>query len=139
MSSLVFVYGTLKQTEGNNWLMQKVGARFVAIAHTIDKFAVFGEIVPVMCHASGLPDRLTGHVVGELFEFPTEHLVQLDRFEAAYRREQIQVLNRMTEETVEAFAYVRQHVPGRLFTGRNITSYRRGERMIRWASSANHP
>lgn len=71
----IFVYGTLMRGMGNHHLME--GSRFLSIARTKDRFAMFAAGVPFVN-----PDEALSTIFGELFEVPTvEILDKLDRLE----------------------------------------------------------
>ena len=78
---MVFVYGTLKRGEPNEYIWNKAGhgtVRFIAKAKTVRKFplTIASEFnLPYLLYKPGYGNR----VVGEIFE--VENLTTLDNFE----------------------------------------------------------
>jgi gamma-glutamylaminecyclotransferase len=83
----VFVYGTLRQGEGNHRLL--LSARFVGEAHTVPGFALYD-----LGAFPGLVREGAGTVTGELYDVDEATLAALDRLEGVpsfYRRERIEL------------------------------------------------
>lgn len=91
---LGFMYGTLKNGHGNNYLLRG-RARFVAMAETVGKYLMFDNGFPYVVDRKDTNQGLfsgpeTGHVKGEVWEFDDAVLKDLDRLEGVpnhYRRE----------------------------------------------------
>jgi gamma-glutamylcyclotransferase (GGCT)/AIG2-like uncharacterized protein YtfP len=83
----VFVYGTLRQGEGNHRLL--LSARFVGEASTAAGFALYD-----LGAFPGLVHEGAGTVAGEVYDVDAETLAALDRLEGVpsfYRRERIEL------------------------------------------------
>ena len=88
----LFVYGTLRQGQPNNHLMQS-GSTFIGQATTCEKYPLVIASpfeIPFLLNLSG-----TGHyVIGDVYDVTTEKLPELDKFENVpfvYDRETIRV------------------------------------------------
>jgi gamma-glutamylaminecyclotransferase len=98
----VFVYGSLRQGQGNHRIL--LGANLVGVGQTVQRFhmrdlGAFPGIVPA-------PDG--GAIVGEVYEVPPTTLARLDRLEgvpAFYRRERVTV-DLADGRLVRAWVYV---------------------------------
>ena len=115
MSSLVFVYGTLKRGARNHRVM--AGQEFVGAARTAPGFRLFAlDGFPGMVP---WPDDRDG-VTGEVWRVDALALQRLDAFEGLaeglYRREAIPLLAPFAEANVEAYLYARD-ISGRAEIG----------------------
>lgn len=90
-SYFIFVYGTLKQGEGNHRLLEQ--AEYVYNATTFDRFRMFHVGFPVLM--DDVQDgRPVGKVQGEVYKVNEEQLRRLDQLEAEgsmYKRREIEV------------------------------------------------
>ncbi len=71
----IFIYGTLKSTEGNNYILAGADSSYVGEAETVEGYTLKYQMYPEL-HKSRL-----GVVVGELWEVSEDGLEVLDRFE----------------------------------------------------------
>jgi gamma-glutamylaminecyclotransferase len=106
MSTLLFVYGTLKRGGRNARLME--GQRFVGEARTAPGFRLYrvGEypgMVPLAEDRDG--------VTGEVWQVDAATLEKLDEFEGVheglFRRERVRLLPPFENRIIEAYVYVR--------------------------------
>ena len=104
----VFVYGTLKQGYGNNYLME--GATFVGHGQTVGKYRLLNSGFPVLWPRAHRPgdDRRNAHVRGEVYKVNDETLARLDRLEGEghmyHRRQRLVRLD--DGRTVKAHMYI---------------------------------
>lgn len=99
-----FIYGTLKQGQRNNHIMQVIGASKLTDVTTTKAYPLFmlREPFPYLQETQG-----TGEIIqGELWEVPEEATAALDQFEGApalYYRGSIEVTD--GQETTQANVY----------------------------------
>ena len=99
-----FIYGTLKQGQRNNYVMQAIGASKLADVTTTKAYPLFmlREPFPYLQEKQD-----TGELIqGELWEVPEEATRALDQFEGApalYYRGSIEVTD--GQETTQASVY----------------------------------
>lgn len=101
MSTLLFVYGTLKRGCGNH--RQMAGQAFVTHAQTVPGF----RLVDLGGYPGIVSDPAGGVVEGEVWEVDGEALRRLDAFEGTasglYRRAPIALAAPLSGHTVEAY------------------------------------
>ena len=73
----VFVYGTLQKEFGNHRVMQDAGGKFIAKAHTMDRYPLLVDGLPFLIDQVGQGE----YVIGELYDVPSEGMRILDRLE----------------------------------------------------------
>ncbi len=128
----VFVYGTLQKEFGNHRVMQDAGGKFIAKAHTMDRYPLLVDGLPFLIDQVGQGE----YVIGELYDVPSEGMRILDRLEghpSFYERRVRTFLCDRTEEMTDynsrkktAWVYfLNSHLPPTL--DRNFyKSYRQG-------------
>jgi gamma-glutamylcyclotransferase (GGCT)/AIG2-like uncharacterized protein YtfP len=105
----VFVYGTLRKGQGNNYLLKE--ADFIGEAKTKDKYAMYASGIPYV-----VEDKPVSRITGEIFSVNQEELMRLDRLEGHpqwYRRRVIPVT---TEDGAihHSWIYFNPHYMGKL-------------------------
>ena len=128
----VFVYGTLQKEFGNHRVMQDAGGKFIAKAHTMDRYPLLVDGLPFLIDQVGLGE----YVICELYDVRCEGLRIFDRLEghpSFYERRVRTFLCDRTEEMTDynsrkktAWVYfLNSHLPPTL--DRNFyKSYRQG-------------
>lgn len=102
MSTLLFVYGTLKRGCSNHGHL--AGQTFISLARTAPGYRLYdlGGYPGIAAR----PDDREG-VVGEIWSIDDEALTRLDRFEGVheglYRREPLPLLAPFTDQKIEAY------------------------------------
>ena len=92
----IFVYGTLKQGRGNNYLLRH--SEFLGKASTAPAYRLSGGGIPFLWHGSA-------RVIGELYRVDDVTLQSVDRLEGHpdwYRRQPV-VIEGREEEDIEAY------------------------------------
>ncbi len=101
LAHLLFVYGTLKQGFDNHNLID--GSYFVGTGRTVQRFAMYKEIVPYVTKAEAISP-----IHGELYRVHSSVLEMLDLFEGNpvwNCREQVEVVLDQDHSTVIAWMY----------------------------------
>jgi gamma-glutamylaminecyclotransferase len=111
MSTLLFVYGTLKRGFSNHGHI--AGQKFIGLARTTPGYRLYD-----LGGYPGLVAKSDDHdgVVGEVWSVDEEALQRLDRFEGVheglYRRKPLPLLPPFADQNVDAY------IPGFLISGR---------------------
>jgi gamma-glutamylcyclotransferase (GGCT)/AIG2-like uncharacterized protein YtfP len=107
---LVFVYGTLRQGQGNHRLLKRDGVSLVGKGKTAIKYRMFVAGVPFVSnvdHPEYVPFPRT-NIVGELYSVPPEVFKSLDALEGhpvVYERRFTQVLLDGQTRRIQAWLY----------------------------------
>jgi gamma-glutamylcyclotransferase (GGCT)/AIG2-like uncharacterized protein YtfP len=102
LKAKIFVYGTLRRSEFNHHILQRLNTRFVCTGH------VKGTVTHKY-PAPGVPTLEHGEeqVTGEVFEVPETAFPALDCFEYGYKRVPTAILT--PQGNMKAWVYWWQH------------------------------
>ena len=107
---LVFVYGTLRQGFSNHYLLET--SIWKDYSETVEKYAMFEQGIPFVSKNISLIA-----ITGEVYEVSDDVLGYLDLLEGhphAYKREQVEVKLKFTNEIVKAWLYFYPNPRGRV-------------------------
>jgi len=107
---LVFVYGTLRQGFSNHYLLDT--SKWVDYSQTQKKYAMFEQGIPFVSKNMSLIA-----ITGEVYEVSNDVLGYLDLLEGhphAYKREQVDVKLKFTNEIIKAWLYFYPNPRGRV-------------------------
>jgi gamma-glutamylcyclotransferase (GGCT)/AIG2-like uncharacterized protein YtfP len=102
----VFVYGTLKTGQPNNYILKERGAKCLGVFATVDRLVMVDLGAYPACYRDA---EKGGAVVGEVWECDDEILADLDHLEGHptfYRRETIEVCWGEGYRPVKVLAYL---------------------------------
>ena len=119
MKKLLFVYGTLRQGQGNHRLIQR--CEFIGMAATVRAYTMKASGIPFV-----LKDPPRTHIRGEVYRLDTRELSSVDRLEGHprnYRREEIPVLIDGQDFPVSAWIYFHPTGAGELIESGDYEDY----------------
>lgn len=107
---ILFVYGTLKRTFSNNYLLES--AKYLGTGHTKNKFALYVSGIPFV-----IKNEQVSVIYGELYQVDELTLHRLDKLEGHpgwYCREETEIIPESSDQTITAWLYFYPKATGTL-------------------------
>ena len=105
----LFVYGTLKKKQSNNFLLSE--ARFIGEGKTLQRYGLYAAGIPYV-----IKDEAISQIRGEIYQLDARTMAVVDSLEGhpnLYRREKVKVvLNKIRPEVINAWLYFYPHLQG---------------------------
>ena len=118
----LFVYGTLKRGFPLNAFQEiHLNQKFIDTGKTKDKFYMYkSTLYPYVSVVKLNPDDTNSYIKGEVYYIPEETLPHLDKIEAGYHREIVDII---TENSgiIKAYMYITNAPTGNLIQNGEFT------------------